>query len=156
MLFKTKHNVDLVGLSPPLLLWKVLISLKLDNSLNFLNNSSLIALLNKEMKDVMEVLKYGLSSMLKRKEWNLNQLILTKPLMVLRKYIKNIGRDLAFKKADKSKIEGQLIAANEQEITLLTQQKEEVPGKKGKKLVEREIIIPFTEMTEAKVMIRFK
>jgi hypothetical protein len=82
MLFKTKDNVDLVGLSPPLLLWKVLISLKLDNSLNFLNNSSLIALLNKEMKDVMEVLKYGLSSMLKRKEWNLNQLILTKPLMV--------------------------------------------------------------------------
>jgi ribosome maturation factor RimP len=81
---------------------------------------------------------------------------LTKPLMVLRQYIKNIGRDLAVKKADKSKIEGQLIAANEQEITLLTQQKEEVPGKKGKKLVEREIIIPFTEMTEAKVMIRFK
>jgi ribosome maturation factor RimP len=81
---------------------------------------------------------------------------LTKPLMVLRQYIKNIGRDLAVKKADKSKIEGQLIAANEQEVTLLTQQKEEVPGKKGKKLVEREIIIPFTEMTEAKVMIRFK
>ena len=81
---------------------------------------------------------------------------LTKPLMVLRQYIKNIGRDLAVKKADKSKVEGQLIAANEQEITLLTQQKEEVPGKKGKKLVEREIIIPFTEMTEAKVMIRFK
>ena len=81
---------------------------------------------------------------------------LTKPLMVLRQYIKNIGRDLAVKKADKSKIEGRLLAANEQEITLLTEQKEEVPGKKGKKLVEREITIPFTEMTEAKVMIRFK
>ncbi len=81
---------------------------------------------------------------------------LTKPLMVLRQYIKNIGRDLAVKKADKSKIEGRLIAANEQEITLLTEQKEEVPGKKGKKLVEREITIPFIEMTEAKVMIRFK
>jgi hypothetical protein len=39
---------------------------------------------------------------------------------------------------------------------LLTSQKEEVPGKKGKKLVEREITIPFTEITEAKVMIRFK
>ena len=81
---------------------------------------------------------------------------LTKPLMVLRQYIENIGRDLAVKKADKSKIEGRLLAANEQEITLLTEQKEEVPGKKGKKLVEREITIPFTEMTEAKVMIRFK
>jgi ribosome maturation factor RimP len=81
---------------------------------------------------------------------------LTKPLKVTRQYIKNIGRDLAVKKADKSKIEGLLIAANEQEITLLTAQKEEVPGKKGKKLVERKITIPFTEMTEAKVMIRFK
>jgi ribosome maturation factor RimP len=81
---------------------------------------------------------------------------LTKPLQVTRQYIKNIGRDLAVKKADKSKIEGRLLAANEQEITLLTEQKEEVPGKKGKKLVEREITIPFTDMTEAKVMIRFK
>ena len=81
---------------------------------------------------------------------------LTKPLQVTRQYIKNIGRDLAVKKADKSKIEGRLIAANEQELTLLTEQKEEVPGRKGKKLVEREITIPFTEMTEAKVMIRFK
>ena len=81
---------------------------------------------------------------------------LPKTLKVTRQYIKNIGRDLAVKKADKSKIEGRLLAANEQEITLLTEQKEEVPGKKGKKLVEREITIPFTEMTEAKVMIRFK
>jgi hypothetical protein len=31
-----------------------------------------------------------------------------------------------------------------------------VPGKKVKKLVEREITIPFTEIIEAKVMIRFK
>ncbi len=58
--------------------------------------------------------------------------------------------------APEDEIEGRLLAANEQEITLLTEQKEEVPGKKGKKLVEREITIPFTEMTEAKVMIRFK
>jgi ribosome maturation factor RimP len=81
---------------------------------------------------------------------------LTKPLKVFRQYLKNIGRDLSVKKADKSKTEGELIAATEHDLTLLTSQKEEVPGKKGKKLVEREITIPFSEITEAKVMIRFK
>ena len=81
---------------------------------------------------------------------------LTKPLKVTRQFLKNIGRDLAVKKNDKSKVEGELVSANETELTLRTSQKEEVPGKKGKKLVEREITIPFTEITEAKVMIRFK
>jgi ribosome maturation factor RimP len=81
---------------------------------------------------------------------------LTKPLKVTRQYMKNVGRDLAVKKADKSKTEGELIAATESDITLLTSQKEEVPGKKGKKLVEREVTIPYSEISEAKVMIRFK
>ena len=75
MLFKTKVSLDFVGLSPPLLLCKVLISLKLANSLNFLNNSLLLARQIKEMNSVMEVLKHGLSGM-KRKEWNFNQIIL--------------------------------------------------------------------------------
>lgn len=81
---------------------------------------------------------------------------LSKPLQVFRQYRKNIGRDLGVKMNDKSKIEGELIAADETGITLKTEQKEEVPGKKGKKLVEREIHIAFTDMAEAKVLIRFK
>lgn len=81
---------------------------------------------------------------------------LTKPLKVTRQFLKNIGRDLAVKKNDKSKVEGELVSANETDLTLRTSQKEEVPGKKGKKLVERDITIPFSEITEAKVMIRFK
>jgi hypothetical protein len=48
------------------------------------------------------------------------------------------------------------MAADEAGITLKTEQKEEVPGKKGKKLVEREIVIAFADMAEAKVLIRFK
>jgi hypothetical protein len=39
---------------------------------------------------------------------------------------------------------------------LKTAQKEEVPGKKGKKLVEREIALSYAEIAEAKIMIRFK
>ena len=81
---------------------------------------------------------------------------LTKPLKVVRQYIKNIGRYLAVKKLDKTKIEGELLAATETGITLKTSQKEEVPGKKGKKIVEREITLDYSELGEAKVMIRFK
>jgi ribosome maturation factor RimP len=81
---------------------------------------------------------------------------LTKPLQVVRQYMKNVGRDLAVKKADKTKIEGELVGATETGITLKTVQKEEVPGKKGKKLVEREINLEYAEIAEAKIMIRFK
>lgn len=81
---------------------------------------------------------------------------LMKPLKVTRQYMKNIGRDLAVKKHDKTKVEGELIAADETAITLKTAQKEEVPGKKGKKLVEREINLEYAEIAEAKIMIRFK
>jgi ribosome maturation factor RimP len=81
---------------------------------------------------------------------------LSKPLQVFRQYRKNIGRDLGVKLKDKTKIEGELMAADEAGITLKTEQKEEVPGKKGKKLVEREIVIAFADMAEAKVLIRFK
>ena len=81
---------------------------------------------------------------------------LTKPLQVVRQYMKNVGRDLAVKKADKTKIEGELVGATETGITLKTAQKEEVPGKKGKKLVEREINLEYAEIAEAKIMIRFK
>ena len=81
---------------------------------------------------------------------------LSKPLQVFRQYRKNIGRDLGVKLKDKSKIEGELIAADENGIILKTAQKEEVPGKKGKKLVERETPIAFADLAEAKVLIRFK
>ena len=81
---------------------------------------------------------------------------LSKPLQVFRQYQKNIGRDLGVKLKDKTKIEGELMTADESGITLKTEQKEEVPGKKGKKLVEREIVIAFADMAEAKVLIRFK
>lgn len=81
---------------------------------------------------------------------------LTKPLQVLRQYQKNIGRNVAVKKANKTKMEGELMAADENGIVIKTSQKEEVPGKKGKKLVEKNAIIPFSEITETKIVISFK
>jgi hypothetical protein len=58
MLFKTKDNVVHAGLFHQLQPWKELISLKLDPSLNFLNNNLLIVIHNQV--DVTEVLKLGL------------------------------------------------------------------------------------------------
>ena len=82
-LFKTKDSVVLVGLSHQLPLWKVLISLRLENSSSLLNNNLLIVLVLLVMKAVMEVLRFMLLSMLKNKVWNSNLLILTLPLMVI-------------------------------------------------------------------------
>jgi len=81
---------------------------------------------------------------------------LTKPLKVLRQYSKNIGRTVAVKKQDKSKHEGILLAADDNGIVIKTSQKEEVPGKKGKKLVERDVLIPMAEIAETKIVIVFK
>jgi ribosome maturation factor RimP len=81
---------------------------------------------------------------------------LMKPLKVLRQYIKNIGRNVMVKLNDKSKIEGTLQKANESGITLLTASKEVLPGEKKKTLVEKEITIPFTEISETKIVISFK
>lgn len=81
---------------------------------------------------------------------------LTKPLAVFRQYVKNIGRDVSVKKLDKSKLTGTLLKANESGIVLHTSAKEEVAGKKGKKLVEREVEIPFSEIAETKIEISFK
>lgn len=81
---------------------------------------------------------------------------LSKPLKVFRQYVKNIGRDVAIKKTDKSKVSGKLLNADDSGIVILTSQKEEVPGKKGKKIVEREVVIPFSDIQETKIEISFK
>ena len=81
---------------------------------------------------------------------------LTKPLRVKRQYIKNIGRSLNVKTLDNAKTEGLLTNVSDHGVAILTKNKEEVEGKKGKKWVERSIEIPFEQIKEAKVVISFK
>jgi len=81
---------------------------------------------------------------------------LDKPLKGLRQYKKNIGRTVSVKKADKTKLEGTLMNVGENGIVVHTSTKEEVPGKKGKKLVERDNDIPFSEIVDTKIVISFK
>ncbi len=81
---------------------------------------------------------------------------LSKPLIVQRQYVKNIGRNVAIKKTDKTKLTGTLLSVNDETVVLHTAVMEDVPGKKGKKSVEKEIEIPFTEIVETKIEISFK
>jgi ribosome maturation factor RimP len=57
---------------------------------------------------------------------------LTKPLLVRRQYVKNIGRSLAVKTHESNKFEGVLTHVTDTDITLHTRNKEDVPGKKSK------------------------
>lgn len=73
------------------------------------------------------------------------------PLVLLRQYDKNVGRQVAVKLADGSKKEGELLDASESEIVI-----EEIIKSKGKKAEPVETTIPMAQITETKVLISFK
>lgn len=73
------------------------------------------------------------------------------PLVLSRQFPKHIGRKLAIKHKDGSKIEGILVSANDLEIGISVTVKEK--GKKSLIEVKQE---PFAEITEVKVVIDFK
>ncbi|GAB2701362.1 ribosome maturation factor RimP [Mucilaginibacter koreensis] len=73
------------------------------------------------------------------------------PLKLTRQYIKNIGRQVAVKKADGTKAEGELKLAGDESITI-----EEKIKPKGKKAELVETTIPMSDIAETKVLISFK
>ena len=73
------------------------------------------------------------------------------PLVLPRQYVKNIGRQLAIKLADGSKKEGKLTGITEDAVII-----EEVNKEKGKKAETIEVVVPFSQITETKVLISFK
>ena len=78
----------------------------------------------------------------------------TTPLVHIRQYIKNIGRTLEVN-AKGEKYEGVLSQANEEDIMLTWKAREPKPVGKGKVTVEKEVTIPYQNITEAKVKIKF-
>lgn len=82
---------------------------------------------------------------------------LDQPLQLLRQYKKNVGRSLKVVRtgADK-KVTGELIAADEEGITLRTERKQRIPGKKKKEKIIEDIQLNFNEIESAKVIISFK
>lgn len=79
---------------------------------------------------------------------------LSQPLRFLRQYKKNIGRKLTVVTSDQ-RIEGELVAVEDDRITLRWRAREPKPVGKGKHTVEKEAVLALEEITEAKVKITF-
>ena len=78
----------------------------------------------------------------------------TEPLTMLRQYKKNVGRKLKVKTADQT-VEGELALADEEGVTLKWKAREPKPVGKGKHTVEKEAVLAYSDIVEAKVMITF-
>lgn len=78
----------------------------------------------------------------------------SEPLLMPRQYRKNVGRKLKVK-TQEEKFEGDLVEANDEEIKLTWKAREPKPVGKGKHTVEKEAILPYSDIVEAKVKITF-
>lgn len=78
----------------------------------------------------------------------------TTPLEMPRQYKKNIGRNLKVRTQEET-IEAKLEAASDQNITLVWKVREPKPIGKGKHTVQKEQLIDFSDIIEAKVVIKF-
>lgn len=71
------------------------------------------------------------------------------PLKQTRQYIKNVGRDVEVLMNDETRREGKLTAATEEGITI------EYTEGKNKKAVTHTLDIPFTDIKQTKVLVKF-
>ena len=123
--------------------FKIIISLDGDNGVNLQDcidiSRAVENNLDREEQDFsLEVASVGVGS----------------PLKFKRQYIKNIGRTLIVK-LDSEKIEGQLVDANEEFITLEWQAREPKKIGKGKETVQKKLKIPYSDIKEAVVTVTF-
>lgn len=80
---------------------------------------------------------------------------ISSPLVDIRQYKKNTGRDIEVYMKTGSKNSGQLIQVQEEEIVLLQKVREPKPIGKGKITVEKKLTIPFTEINKTIVTLKF-
>ena len=110
-----------------------------------------------KVEDCMAVSR-GIEHNLDREETDFSLEVLSagvsEPLTLLRQYKKNIGRKINIR-TESETIEGNLTAANESSITLQWKTREPKPIGKGKVTVQKEAIVPYKNIVEAKVMITF-
>ncbi len=79
----------------------------------------------------------------------------SEPLKLPRQYKKNVGRTLKLRTKDDSAFEGTLVSATEEAVTLQWKAREPKPVGKGKVTVQKEAVLPYKDIAEAKVMITF-
>lgn len=80
---------------------------------------------------------------------------LSEPLKLPRQYRKNIGRNLEVVTNEEEKVEGELLSADEEKITLMLRYRRPKLVGKGKEDVEEERIIHYAEIKKALVVIKF-
>lgn len=79
----------------------------------------------------------------------------SEPLEIPRQYKKNIGRTLKVKTHEGEAIEAELTKATDTAITLQWKAREPKPVGKGKVTVQKEAVVAYSNIVEAKVMITF-
>lgn len=80
---------------------------------------------------------------------------LTEPFKLVRQYKKNIGKEIALLLTNGQKLTGILQSADDQCVDLVTASKEKIEGSKKKELVKRTQQFPYSEIKEAKTILKF-
>ncbi len=79
----------------------------------------------------------------------------SEPLINIRQYYKNLGRKLKIKTLEGQILEGELTNVDDKEIKLKWKAREPKPIGKGKITVQKETVLYYKDIVEAKVMITF-
>ena len=71
------------------------------------------------------------------------------PLKLIRQYIKNVGRFIEVFKLDDTRLEGKLLEANEEKISI------EITEGKGKKMTINQLEVSISDIKQTKVQVKF-
>ena len=71
------------------------------------------------------------------------------PLKLIRQYIKNVGRFIEVVKLDDIRLEGKLLEANEEKISI------EITEGKGKKMTINQLEVSISDIKQTKVQVKF-
>ncbi len=111
------------------------------------------------IQDCVEVSKYveqGLDRENEDFELQVSSPGLSQPLKIFRQYIKNVGRDVEVVMKEGNKLEGTLLAATEDGITIEVEEKVKDEKTKKKKTIRKALKLKFEEIKETKIVISFK
>ena len=78
----------------------------------------------------------------------------TEPLVNKRQFIKNLGRTLEIK-TETENFEGKLVKSDDKEVTIEWKAREQKPIGKGKITVLKTVVLPYGDIKQAKVKIKF-
>ncbi len=77
-------------------------------------------------------------------------------LRVYAQYKKNVGRDVKVKLHEGGKVEGKMIEATPEKITIQTTRKERIEGRKKKETIVEDLVFEMDKVKETKIVISFK